>query len=70
MLGKKDNRKEDDDMFGGGDNEGKNPSNKTNMLGGDPKIRTLSFEMRVKNQVIYVAPDVGQVYQVGFFFYN
>lgn len=62
MLGKKDGKKDeyDDSLIGRetGDGSGDPGAQKQQQkLGGDPKIPKHTYEMRVKNQVIYMHPE-------------
>ena len=64
LLGNKLNKKDDDDGLGEGDNE-KVQNKQQHKLGGDPKLKQLMYEMRVKNQVIYAFPNINVIMKVG-----
>ena len=71
LVGDKD-KKSDDDAFiltpaGEGDADSANQQQKLIKLGGNPKIKQLVFEMRVKNQVIYAHPNVSMMMQVSLY---
>lgn len=65
LIGVKPNKKDDDDAgFGEGDSPDV-PAKQQLKLGGDPKLKHLVFEMRVKNQVIYAHPNTNMIMKVG-----
>ena len=65
MLGEKDKKSDDDAFVGGGEGDADANQQKLQLkLGGNPKIKQLVFEMRVKNQVIYAHPNVSMMMQV------
>jgi len=63
LLGKKDGKKDDDDHYGEGDADAA-VQKQQHKLGGEPLLKQLVFEMRVKNQVIYAYPNVNRIMQV------
>ena len=65
LLGNKQNKKEEEDG-GMGEADGDGASKQQHKLGGDPKLKQLVYEMRVKNQVIYAFPNINMIMKVKF----
>jgi len=64
LLGNKLNKKDDDDITVDDIDAESIISKPQNKLGGDPKLKQLIYEMRVKNQVIYAFPNINMIMNV------